>query len=95
MLGWICWIRFWHIWRCFKKGAVAKVAQKYLDGKGSFYYLADKYYIGRATIQKWVAAYKIHGLDVFICGYGNASYTSEFKTMCVEEVISDYDSSRI
>ena len=29
-----------------------KVAQEYLDGKGSFYYLADKYYIGRATIQK-------------------------------------------
>lgn len=24
-----------------------KVAQEYLDGKGSFYYLADKYHIGR------------------------------------------------
>ena len=70
-----------------------KVAQEYLDGKGSFYYLADKYHIGRATIQKWVAAYKVHGLDAFICGYGNASYTSEFKTMCVEEVISGYGSS--
>ena len=70
-----------------------KVAQEYLDGKGSFYSLADKYHIGRSTIQKWVAAYKAHGLDAFICGYGNASYTSEFKAMCVEEVISGYGSS--
>ena len=66
----------------------AKVSQEYLDGKGSAYYLADKYHIGRTTIQKWVAAYKVHGIDAFICGPGNASYTSEFKTMCVEEVIS-------
>ena len=71
----------------------AKVAQEYLDGKASFYYLADKYHIGRATIQKWVAAYKVHGIDAFICGPGNASYTSEFKTMCVEKVISGYGSS--
>ena len=70
-----------------------KVAQEYLDGKGSFYYLADKYHIGKATIQKWVAAYKVHGIDAFICGPGNASYTSEFKTMCVEEVISGRGSS--
>ena len=70
-----------------------KVAQEYLDGKGSFYYLADKYHIGKATIQKWVAAYKVHGIDAFICAPGNASYTSEFKTMCVEEVISGCGSS--
>ena len=70
-----------------------KVAQEYLDGKGSFYYLADKYHIGRATIQKWVTAYKVHGIDAFICTPGNARYTSEFKTMCVEEVISGYGSS--
>lgn len=71
----------------------AKVAQEYLDGKGSFYYLADKYHIGRATIQKWVAAYKVHGIDAFICAPGNASYTGEFKTRCVEEVISGCGSS--
>ena len=70
-----------------------KVAQEYLDGKGSFYYLADKYHIGRATIQKWVAAYKVHGINAFICDPGNASYTSEFKTRCVEEVISGCGSS--
>lgn len=71
----------------------AKVAQEYLDGKGSFYYLADKYHIGKATIQKWVAAYKVHGIDAFICAPGNASYTGEFKTRCVEEVISGCGSS--
>lgn len=71
----------------------AKVSQEYLDGKGSAYYLANKYHIGRTTIQKWVAAYKAHGINAFIGGPGNASYTSEFKTMCVEEVISGYGSS--
>ncbi|WP_405121553.1 helix-turn-helix domain-containing protein [Sellimonas caecigallum] len=35
----------------------------------------------------------MHGIDAFICGPGNASYTSEFKTMCVEEVLSGYGSS--
>lgn len=70
-----------------------KTAQEYLDGKGSFCYLADKYHIGRATIQKWVAAYKVHGIDAFIRAPGNASYISEFKTRCVEEVISGCGSS--
>ena len=70
-----------------------KVAKEYLDGKGSFYYLADKYHISRTTIRKWVAAYKAHGIDAFICASGNASYTSEFKTMCVKEVISGCGSS--
>lgn len=65
----------------------AKVAQEYLDGKGSFSYLADKYHIGRTTIQKWVAVYKAYGIDAFICAPGNATYTTEFKTMCVEEVV--------
>lgn len=71
----------------------AKVSQEYLDGKGSANYLADKYHIGRTTIQKWIAAYKAHGIEAFICGPGNASYTGEFKTMCVEEVILGCGSS--
>ena len=71
----------------------AKVSQEYLDGKGSAEYLSNKYHVGRTTIQKWVAAYKAHGIDAFICSPGNASYTSEFKIMCVEEVISGCGSS--
>lgn len=69
------------------------VSQEYLDGKGSYYFLADKYHIGRATMQKWVAAYKVHGIDAFISEVGNKSYTHEFKIMCVEEVIAGYGSS--
>ena len=69
------------------------VSQEYLDGRGSYGFLADKYHIGRATIQKWVAAYKVHGIDAFISEVGNKSYTHEFKIMCVEEVIAGYGSS--
>ena len=69
------------------------VSQEYLDGRGSYGSLADKYHIGRATIQKWVAAYKVHGINAFISEVGNKSYTHEFKIMCVEEVIAGYGSS--
>ena len=71
----------------------AMVSQEYLDGRGSYSFLADKYHIGRATIQKWVAAYKVHGIDAFISEVGNKSYTHEFKIMCVKEVIAGYGSS--
>ena len=30
----------------------AMVAQNYINGADSYYYLADKYHIGRTTIQK-------------------------------------------
>ena len=69
------------------------VSQEYLDGKGSYGFLADKYHISRETIHKWVAAYKVHGIDAFISEVGNKSYTHEFKIMCVEEVIAGYGSS--
>lgn len=69
------------------------VSQEYLDGKGSYYFLANKYHIGYSTIRKWVAAYKVHGIDAFISEVGNKSYTHEFKIMCVEEVIAGYGSS--
>ena len=69
------------------------VSQEYLDGKGSYGFLADKYHISKATIRKWVAAYKVHGIDAFISEVGNKSYTHEFKIMCVEEVIAGYGSS--
>ena len=62
----------------------AKVAQEYLDGKGSYYSLADKYHVGRATIQKWVATFQIHGISAFISSNKNNTYTKEFKMSCVE-----------
>lgn len=71
----------------------AQVSQEYLDGKGSVRAIANKYMIGRATLQKWVAAYRIHGIDAFIYSSGNASYTGAFKIKCVEEVLNGYSSS--
>ncbi len=34
------------------------------------------------------AAYKVNGIDAFICSSENASYTSECKSRYVEEAIS-------
>lgn len=66
----------------------AKVSQEYLDGLGSYNYLATKYNIGCKTLKEWVAKYRIHGIGAFIRKTGNASYSSDFKTMCVEAVLS-------
>ena len=71
----------------------ATVSQEYLDGLGSAQSLAKKYHVGRTTIHKWVTAYRIHGIGAFSTKVGNASYTKEFKTMCVEAVISGLGSS--
>ncbi|MEL5898260.1 transposase [Clostridium sporogenes] len=66
----------------------AKVSQEYLDGLGSFPFLANKYSIGLQTIQSWVSKYKLYGILAFQNKAGNKKYTSEFKTMCVEAVLS-------
>ena len=71
----------------------ATVSQEYLDGLGSAYTLAEKYHVGKTTIQKWVAAYRIHGIEAFSTKLGNASYSKEFKIMCVEAVVSGKGSS--
>ncbi len=71
----------------------AMVAQEYIDGGGSAYYLADKYHVGRTTIQKWVALFRVHGINAFITQPGNKSYTKEFKLSCVEAVLSGEGSS--
>ena len=44
----------------------AKVSQEYLDGLGSYNYLATKYNIGCKTLKEWVAKYRIHGSCLFI-----------------------------
>ena len=64
------------------------VCQEYLDGNGSYGSLANKYSIGKSTLKKWIYKYKLHGIDVFIKDDCNSSYSSEFKTMCVEAVIN-------
>lgn len=66
----------------------AKVSQEYLDRLGSFPFLANKYSIGSQKIQSWVSKYKLYGILAFQNKAGNKKYTSEFKTMCVEAVLS-------
>lgn len=65
----------------------AKVSQEYLDGS-SYSFLAEKYNIGKTTLQQWVAKYRLHGIAAFIKSPGNSSYSSDFKKMCVEAVLS-------
>ncbi len=67
----------------------AMVSQEYLDGIGSYRFLAKRYHIGKKTLQEWVAKFRIHGIDDFITQAGNTSYSSGFKIMCVEAVQSD------
>ena len=64
------------------------VSQEYLDGIGSYRFLAERYNIGTRTLKEWVAKFRIHGIDAFITQTGNTSYSSDFKIMCVEAVLS-------
>lgn len=66
----------------------AMVSQEYLDGIGSYGSLSSKYKIGTQTLQQWVHKYRLYGISAFEYRQGNASYSSEFKTMCVEAVLS-------
>lgn len=65
-----------------------EIAKAYLDGKGSSYSLAQKYKVGRKSVQVWAKKYCEHGESAFYKKPGNAKYTSEFKMMCVEKVLS-------
>ena len=66
----------------------AMVSQEYLDDMGSYRFLAERYNIGTRTLREWVAKFRIHGIDAFITQTGNTSYSSDFKIMCVEAVLS-------
>lgn len=65
----------------------AMVAQEYLDGSGSSYDLATKYGIHAKTIRRWAVRYREQGIMTFY-NHGNKSYSSDFKTMCVELYIT-------
>ena len=69
-------------------GFRAKVSKEYLDGLGSYKYISTKYSIGQKTLRQWVAKYSIYGIVAFVNKSGNTSYSSDFKTMCVEAVLS-------
>lgn len=65
----------------------AMVSQEYLDGLGSYDFLANKYQIGSKTLKQWVAKYRLYGIIAFQNKKGNAAYSSDFKKMCVEAIL--------
>lgn len=66
-----------------------KIAKEYLEGNASSIELANKYNIpSDKTVRVWAQKYKEQGMSAFIKRQGNAQYSSEFKTMCVELYIS-------
>lgn len=66
-----------------------KIAKEYLAGDASSVELANKYNIpSDNTIRVWARKYKEQGMSAFIKKQGNAHYSSEFKTVCVELCIS-------
>ena len=66
-----------------------EIAKEYLAGNASSIELANKYNISSSrTVRVWAQKYKEQGISAFIKEQGNARYSSEFKTMCVELCIS-------
>ena len=62
----------------------ARIAQEYLDGKGSAAVLGKQYGASKTAIKTWVRIYKYQGVEGFVRGNGNKTYTAEFKQRCVE-----------
>ena len=62
----------------------AQIVQEYLDGKGSYRVIGEKYGIRSETVRDWTMRYKLYGIEGFATGFGNKAYTTEFKQKCVE-----------
>ncbi|MBQ6475716.1 MAG: transposase [Clostridia bacterium] len=81
----------------------ARIAQEYLDGKGSSYKIARKYGIHNDTVRQWAQRYAEQGILAFERGNGNTKYSKEFKTECVKlyltgrmslnEIVAEYNIS--
>lgn len=63
-----------------------ELIKKYLSGEGSYESIARAHGIGKRTLIDWVRRYQEHGALAFYRTAGNAHYSKEFKTMCVEAV---------
>ena len=70
----------------------AKVSQEYIDRVGLYEFLANKYKIGTTTLRRWVSKYKIYGILAIENRFGNKTYPSESKRICVEAVLSGEES---
>ena len=65
-----------------------EIAKAYIEGKGSYHSLANKYKVCHRLVRDWTKKYLNHGESAFYKKVGNACYSSEFKIMCVEKVLS-------
>ena len=66
----------------------AMVAKEYLDGKASSPEIAKRYGINDRTVRRLAQRYQEQGIAAFERGFGNTTYTAEFKMKCVELYIS-------
>ena len=72
--------------------------EDYIAGKLSHKEICIKYGIaynekkGTSMVYEWLHQYRGEGANAFISNTGNNTYTSEFKTMVVEEYLAGYGS---
>ena len=72
-----------------------KVVQEYLNGKGSYAYLAKKYSIPSCTpLKEWVAAFKEFGKEGLLRSREKKKYSFQFKLHVVELYLSSEVSYR-
>lgn len=60
---------------------------EYLNGEGSYETIARANGIATRSIRRWVRKYRERGDAAFVPHVGNANYSKEFKTACVEAVL--------
>jgi transposase-like protein len=61
--------------------------REYLAGEGSYKAIAAANGIGKKTLEEWVRKFQEQGEVAFAVRQGNAHYSKEFKTRCVEAVL--------
>lgn len=71
----------------YRSAEKIEIAKAYLSGKGSYASLAAEYGVGCSSVKAWVRKYREQGETGFYRAPGNARYTKEFKTKCVEAVL--------
>lgn len=65
-----------------------KIINEYQSGKLTKSDLREIYGMNPDTIYKWIGKYELYGINAFIKGIGNCTYSKDFKMKCVEEYIS-------
>ena len=65
-----------------------QIVKAYLNEEGSYNSLAAAYGVGHKSVEQWVRKYCAQGELAFIAKVSNTSYSSGFKTKCVEAVLA-------